>query len=108
MSEVVTSVGIAAVGAAFSGSPPGAGGYMLQAGTTNITCSSGGGTMSWPATFPNGVLTVLLSMGDSVVRPDTIVVSASATNKTQLGVGVTVSGSAFSGGVNVFWLAIGW
>jgi len=108
MSEIVTSVGLAAVGTALVGSPPGAGGYMMQAGATNVTFSSGSASMSFPTAFPNGVLTVIASWGDSLVETNSLNVSTSSTTKSSVGFGGYVSGTAFTGGTKIFWLAIGW
>lgn len=53
-------------GAAFGGLPPAGSNFLIQAGSsTGYTDNSGYGRVIFPKPFPNGLLTVLLTNGDS-------------------------------------------
>jgi hypothetical protein len=50
----------------FGGSPPANAGMLIQAGSTvHRTDSAGYARITWPKQFPNGLLTVILTNGDS-------------------------------------------
>lgn len=86
------------------GTPPAAatGQFYMQAGTTVGTFASSALDITFPAAFPNGLLTVVTANGDSI-GTNPITVSAASTTKTGFR-----AQCASNGAQRVNWIAIGW
>lgn len=104
------------VGPAITGTPPvsGAPGILIQAGQTFGSTDSGGLLhITWPVAFPNGLLCVIPSNGDSGIRNDivcsTYQTGFPSTKTTGLIFCVTGSSASplVSSSVTVDWIAIG-
>lgn len=102
------------VGAALAGVAPfgNGGGFLWQAGQVIVsTNSAGGASFNWPTPFPNGVLSVMIMMGDSTSTQIGVVSSIwSQTTLTYWGgiCGTLEAGPIQSGSVRLNYIAIGW
>lgn len=102
-----------AVGSALAGSAPApsptALTYKIQAGTLVFTTDAAGNwTFTFPTAFPNGLLSVVVSNGDTTITDaiaNTVGGTASGTTiRMEHGNGAAIN----AGLVRVNWIAIGW
>ena len=79
--------------------------FQIQAGRMTVTCSAANFSFSWPTAFPNGLLAVFMQ-GEASGSP--IVINNQGSSTKSLAVGqLFQGGSAFTGGVILHFLAIG-
>lgn len=97
----------------FSGGAPAANSstdaYWIQAGTTTVSFSSGNGTLSFPSSFPNGLLAVAVSIrsdGGVVCNPSAS--GGSASSVPLVALSWTAPITYLTGSVTVSFIAIGW
>lgn len=104
--EMNAIVILSGVGSALLGSPPtgSAGGFIIQAGFSNVTFSSGAGTLTFPNSFPNGVLTVVGNVNSS---GNSDVLTFAGNTTAQITVGMFRNNSGFTGSVPIQYIAIG-
>jgi len=102
------------VGAAVAGVPPfgNGGGFLIQAGQVIVTTNAAGGAVfNWPTPFPNGVLSVMIMMGDASSTQIGVVSGIwSQTTLTYWGgiCGTLETGPIQTGSVRLNYIAIGW
>ena len=79
--------------------------FQMQAGRMTVTCSAANFSFSWPTAFPNGLLAVFMQ-GEVTGSP--VVINNTPSSTKILAVGqVFLGGAAFTGGVVLDFLAIG-
>ena len=79
--------------------------FQIQAGRMTVTCSAANFSFSWPTAFPNGLLAVFMQ-GEASGSP--VVINNAPSSTKSLAVGQCfLGGAAFTGGVVLDFLAIG-
>lgn len=88
-----------------AGTFPTNGQCLFTAGVQTVTFSTGDGTLTFPTEFPNGLLTVVASVGQNSAYGLVVV----STTKSAVGLVLfdTASGTGIDGGVNIPYIAIG-
>ena len=104
-----TSIGLFGVGSAISGSPPAgtAPNFLPQCGTSVVTTSGGIATITFPSTFPNGVVTVLPAPGDAASSLGQVVVHTTSTSNFTAYCYTTTGSAITASSVRINWIAIG-
>ena len=105
----LTPLTLAGVASPMAGSGnPGrdSGGYMMQAGESASSFSSGGGGLVFPITFPNGLLAFTAMVEDTAAQLDTMTWKGASAG----GISFTlfVNGALYTGSATYSWIAIGW
>ncbi|MBV8047900.1 MAG: hypothetical protein JO171_12135 [Paludibacterium sp.] len=77
------------------------GGYILQFGT--VTTSSGSGTVTFPAPFPNACLQILAAN----YQAGNATVSAAAPSKSSVAISSDIASSGADNGIKGNWIALG-
>ena len=80
--------------------------FQMQAGRMAVTCSAANFSFSWPTAFPNGLLAVFMQGETASGSPVVINIMASSTKSLAVGQ-LFQGGAAFTGGIGVHFLAIG-
>jgi hypothetical protein len=91
------------------GTPPTVGsaspGYRIQAGKATPTFTAGAGTLTFPTTFANGLLSVVvMGAGNDVVISQVV----ASTTKAAAALRCYIAGAAATGAVDLTYVAIGW
>lgn len=99
-------------GPAITGAAPGSSvKFTIQAGSTVATTNAFGDvTISFPATYPTGLLTVVAWNGDDTAAAGVKVARRGATNTAGFSIRAYTTGTtAFvSAAIRVDWIAVGW
>lgn len=106
--------GVLAIGSAMIGSPitPANAAVLIQAGTSVVATSSVGGfNVNLPSSFPNGLITALLSSGDNPTAAyvTQILLSNCAVNNINgVATYATTGAGVPSTNIRLNWIALGW
>lgn len=105
-SNVMLGVDVWSYSSAEVGSPPtaGSGQFYLQAGTNVVAVDgNGNGSFNYPTSFPNGVISVVVSDGDTNIGA----ISAATIHNFMTASLCEIHSSKVSGNVRISWIAIG-
>lgn len=83
--------------------------FRVQGGTIVVTAAAGGVVVTYPTAFPTGVLTVVVTQGDSdaAVAQITLVYAAHSTSSFKVQFYAHGGGELTSGARRINWIAIG-